>query len=290
MRQIPLALLAVAAACAPADRGDDPADLPGGRTTAETSVSRPEEAALRLTLERAHALADSIEETLRPVPLMRPADETALRRYGQSVQLPRARALGARPADEAELEALTRAGRLVPLEDSTRFWILRDLRSSRAFVTPDTRVLLERIGEAFQERLDAMGIPPYRLEITSALRSAADQARLRRTNVNAAGGVSTHEYGTTVDIAYSAYAPPQELPDGIVDDADAPPWMVPYLDAVARPVLESVSARKSRELQAILGEVLREAQSDGLVLVTLERLQPVYHITVARRLAGGDGG
>lgn len=290
MRQIPIALLAVAAACAPADRAEDPASRPGGTATAEAPGSRPEEAALRGTLERAHALADSIEEKLRPLPLMRPADEAALRRYGQSVQLPRARALGVRAADEAELEALTRAGRLVPLEDSTRFWVLRDLRSSRALVTPDTKVLLERIGDAFQARLEGMGIPPYRLEITSALRSAADQARLRRSNVNAASGVSTHEYGTTVDIAYTAYAPPHELPEGIVEAGDAPSWMAPYLDAVARPVLESVSARKSRELQAILGEVLREAQSDGLVLVTLERLQPVYHITVGRRLAGGDEG
>ena len=290
MRTIAIALLAVAAACAPGGPADDDADRPGGRTAAGTSGSGPEETALRLTLERAHALADSIEETLRPVPLMRPADEANLRRYGQSVQLPRAQALGVRARDEAELEALTRSGRLVPLEDSTRFWVLRDLRSSRPLVTPDTRVLLERLAEAFQARLAGMGIPPYRLEITSVLRSAADQADLRRSNVNAAAGVSTHEYGTTVDIAYSAYAPPQELPEGLVAAGDAPPWMAPYLDGLARPVLESVSARKSRELKAILGEVLREAQSDGLVLVTLERLQPVYHITVARRLAEGEGG
>jgi len=42
--------------------------------------------------------------------------------------------------------------------------------------------------------------------------------------------------------------------------------------------------RKSRELQKILGDVLREAQDEGIVLVTLERLQPVYHVTVAREL------
>ena len=289
MRQIPILLLALVTACAPADPSGDDGGTGGARDPA-AQETRPAEVALRATLERAHALADSIEEKLRPVPLMRPADEAALRRYGQSVQLPRARSLGARPGSEAELEALTRAGRLVPLEDSTRYWILRDLRASRPLVTPDTRVLLERIGEAFQERLEGMGIPPYRMEITSVLRSAADQARLRESNVNAATGVSTHEYGTTVDIAYSAYAPPHELPAGIVDPEEAPAWLVPYLDAVARPVLESVSARKSRELKAILGEVLREAQSDGLVLVTLERLQPVYHITVARRLAPDDGG
>src|SRR5690606_692028 len=48
--------------------------------------------------------------------------------------------------------------------------------------------------------------------------------------------------------------------------------------------LERVAARKSRELQNVLGGVLRGLQSDGLVLVTLERQQPVYHLTIARSL------
>ena len=51
--------------------------------------------------------------------------------------------------------------------------------------------------------------------------------------------------------------------------------------------LERVAARYSRELQKILGDVLREMQSEGLVMVTLERQQPVYHLTVARAMAGG---
>ncbi|NIU72660.1 MAG: hypothetical protein GWN71_03440, partial [Gammaproteobacteria bacterium] len=53
------------------------------------------------------------------------------------------------------------------------------------------------------------------------------------------------------------------------------------LEGVARAVLERVAARKSRELKAILGGVMESAQSRGEVLVTLERQQPVYHITVA---------
>jgi hypothetical protein len=47
-----------------------------------------------------------------------------------------------------------------------------------------------------------------------------------------------------------------------------------------------VGARKSREMQAFLGHVLIELQAAGDVLVILERLQPVYHITAGRRLAG----
>lgn len=279
-----VALTLMAAGCAPTD-GAEPRDTADQSDDAgERAGSSSVERALRLTLERSHALADSIEDLLRPVPLMRPAEESALRRYGQSTHLARARALGVRPLNEAELSAARRDGRLILLEDSTRYWVVREMSDDRALVTPDMRALLERLGERFQGRLEDMGLPPYRLEVTSAFRSAADQARLRRSNVNAAQGVSTHEFGTTVDLAYFTFPPPAEVPEGIV--ADGPAWMAPYLEAVARAVLETVSARKQLELKKVLGDVLREAQSDGLVLVTLERLQPVYHITVADRLAG----
>ena len=42
------------------------------------------------------------------------------------------------------------------------------------------------------------------------------------------------------------------------------------------------TAAQRRELQAILGEILLDLQREGRVMVTLERQQPVYHMTVAR--------
>jgi hypothetical protein len=47
---------------------------------------------------------------------------------------------------------------------------------------------------------------------------------------------------------------------------------------------ESVSARKSRELAAILSRVLEEAQAEGMAVVIYERQQTVYHLTVARAI------
>jgi hypothetical protein len=41
---------------------------------------------------------------------------------------------------------------------------------------------------------------------------------------------------------------------------------------------------------AVLGKVLLELQQEGAVMVTLEELQPVFHLTVARRLAPGQSG
>jgi hypothetical protein len=80
-------------------------------------------------------------------------------------------------------------------------------------------------------------------------------------------------------------AAPSATPDSgpVPDDLS---WLQPRLERMAAAVFETVAARNSRELQAILGQVMIEVQSEGLAMVTLERLQPVYHFTVARRLAG----
>jgi hypothetical protein len=134
----------------------------------------------------------------------------------------------------------------------------------------------------FHARLADLGAPPFRIEISSALRTSADQAALRRVNPNAALGESTHEYGTTVDLLYSAFAAPAHP---IVElDASAAPWLEPYLRRHADVAAERVAGRRALELKAILGQVLLEMQREGAVMVTLERLQPVYHITLARAL------
>ncbi|MGH7480901.1 MAG: DUF5715 family protein [Longimicrobiales bacterium] len=224
-------------------------------------------------------LADSIEDLLRPVPLMRPGEETSLRRFSNAAHLARARAIGVRASNEAEVEALVRDGRLVALEDG-EYWRVRELGRSSALVVPETERLLRELGERFQAELVSRGLPRYRFEISSALRTAEDQAALRQTNVNAAAGTSSHEFGTTVDIPYAGYAAPAESPFDFSDLAPAD-W-TPALERIGDLALERIAARKSRELRKILGDVLRELQGEGEVLVTLETLQPVYHITVAR--------
>src|SRR5690606_1985305 len=123
----------------------------------------------------------------------------------------------------------------------------------------------------------------YRIEITSALRTAEAQAALRRANPNAAAGTSVHEYGTTVDIAYFAFAAPADIDHGV--DVDDLAWLAPRPDRIAPGWTEAAAGRESRELRAILGRSLIELQGADDVLVTMERQQPVYHITVGRRLA-----
>ena len=224
--------------------------------------------------------AESIDSFLHPLPLLTPAEEADLRRYGNAEHLARAGRLGVRPADAAARQALVAEGRLVPLEEESDHWMLRRLDHSVPFLTPDARAMLVLVATRFHAALDERNLPPFRLEITSALRTAEQQADLRRTNPNAAGGQSTHEYGTTVDIAYSGFAAPR--PDVIGIDPTGAEAAAPQLRRIADALLERIAARRSRELQAILGYVLRELQSEGVLLVTLERQQPVYHLTVAR--------
>ena len=105
--------LVVLGSCGCAE-AEPPTELP------ETTRLSPAEEALRETLVRANALAREIEDVLRPVPLMRPAEEEALRRYLAPAHLERARRrLGVRAGDAAGIRELPRQGRLVALEDST---------------------------------------------------------------------------------------------------------------------------------------------------------------------------
>lgn len=230
----------------------------------------------------ADRVAGSADRILSPLPVMTPAEERALRRFLGSTHVAEARVVGVRVGDEDVRDALVEEGRLVELTDSTEHWIVRE-RTAPTWVVPSMLFLLETLGGRFQSRLAEMGLPPYRIEVTSALRTTEHQARLRRTNANAAAGVSSHEFGATVDLSYAAFAPPADPPQTV--PSSAPPAFHPHLERIGDLALESVSARKSRELGKIFSQVLREAQEEGLALVIYERQQTVYHVTVARAAA-----
>ncbi|HUR92338.1 MAG TPA: DUF5715 family protein, partial [Gemmatimonadaceae bacterium] len=253
-----------------------------GAEAAAAQPSRSPEAAVTRELTRIRARTDSIDAIFQPLPLLRPAEEAAMRRFDNDAQLAAARRLGISPgAGRSELDRMAADGRVTRLRDSTAHWVVRKLDSSSPYLTRDAASALEEIAQRFQGALARHRLPAYRLEVSSALRSAEDQAALRRTNVNAASGESTHQYGTTFDVAYSAFAPPAvPVIRAAIPEA---PWLESHLSWVAGTLAETVAARRSRELMAILGKVLIEMQNEGKIMVTLERLQPVYHMTVARR-------
>jgi hypothetical protein len=277
MRTFLLFTIILLSSCGRAEREREAA-VEAARVATVAQIER----VLSETIRRADRLAGSADRILRPLPVMTPAEEEALRRFRNAAHVARARALGVRALSDEVTDSLLATGQLIQLEDSTHHWIVRR-GSSPAYVVPHMRTLLEVLGTRFQERLAEMELPPYRLEVTSALRTTARQAELRRSNANAAAGVSSHEFGTTVDLSYAAFAPPADPPGEIL--VGIPNEFAPHVERIVDLALESVSARKSRELGAIFSQVLREAQAEGLALVIYERQQTVYHLTVARALA-----
>ena len=274
MRTVPVLLVLLLSSCGWVEREREEA-----AEAARVATIQEIERSLSETIRLADRSARRANRILGPLPVMTEREEEALRQFRNAAHVARARELGVRAASDSVIDSLVAVGRLVQLADSTEQWIVRR-GTSPAYVVPSLQTLLEEVGTRFQDRLAEMGLPPYRIEVTSALRTADRQAELRRTNGNAAAGVSSHEFGTTVDLSYAAFAPPAEPPRDIL--AGVPAELAPHVERFVDLAFESVSARKSRELGAIFSRVLTEAQAEGLALVIYERQQTVYHLTVAR--------
>lgn len=235
-------------------------------------------------VQRLEARVDSVDRVLIRIPNLSGSEQGALRRDANATQTARAQALGIRRG--GDVEGLEKRGSLRRLADSTRFWVVRDLDYSVPYVTPDTEAMLAELGERWLAQLDSLGLPRYRLEITSVLRTPADQARLRRSNPNAASGASAHEYGTTIDIAYRRFAAPPGDGDELL--AGVHPAIEPQLQLLRDLRMVETAATRGTELQAVLGRVIREMREEGKLLVMMERFQTVYHMTVARRFPAGE--
>jgi hypothetical protein len=188
-----------------------------------------------------------------------------LRQDVNAEQVATARRLGIRAGGQAAIDVLAREGRLVALGDSTAYWVLRDMDHSIPFVTPDTRAMLVELGRRFHARLDRLGLPRYRMKVTSALRTDETQADLRKTNSYASRTTSAHEFGTTVDVSHERFAVPAARVEGETE------------------MLEAVGKEHAKILQAELGRAIAELRDEHALHVMMENLQPVYHMTVARR-------
>lgn len=228
-----------------------------------------------LSEQRARIVArvDSVDRALRKVRGLTREERASLRQDVNAAQLAVAQTGGVRASGDAEIARLRRSGRLVELEDTTSYWVLRDLTHSVPFSTPSARGMLLEASRRFQARMDEMGLPRFRLTVTSVLRTDESQADLRQRNSNAAAGVSTHEYGTTMDISHIRFEPPA-----------ADPGLPPALAQLQDSLMQDVAKRHASALQGELGRVLRDMRKEGKVKVMMERQQPVYHTTVAARI------
>jgi len=144
------------------------------------------------------------------VPRLKAREIGNLRLDKNATQVASAQSLGVRVSGQAEIDRMVQQGRLVPLGDSTQYWILRGMDHSAPYVTPDTKAMLEDLGRRFHARLDRLRLPRYRMKVTSAIRTEEAQVDLRRTNSYAATTTSAHQYGTTVDVSHERFAIPAD--------------------------------------------------------------------------------
>ena len=167
------------------------------------------------------------------------------------VQLVAAQQWGVLPVKDRE-DAEQRKQELVYMASSP-YYDMAHLDASIPYLVPHAAILLQDIGMAFIDSLQARNMPLYRIVVSSVLRSEADVVRLRRTNKNATEQ-SCHLYGTTFDINYTTFKPVGS----------------------AREIDEQLEIR----LKNILGQVLYDLRSQDRCFVKYERVQPCFHITV----------
>ena len=150
-------------------------------------------------------------------------------------------------------DAENRKDELVYIGSSPWYHVDR-LSSSSPYLVPRAAVLLQDIGRAFLDSLDAKGVPLHKIITTSVLRTKEDVVKLRGYNGNATEN-SCHLYGTTFDICYNRYK-----------TVSAP-------DEQRRKV-------QNDTLKWILSEVLRDMRNNNRCYIKYEVKQGCFHITV----------
>lgn len=239
---------------------------------------------------RFEAYLDGVEARMAAVPLLTDRETALLRRSLNARHVALARELGITPLpDRDALDGIV--DDLVALDDDDAPYVARRATYSVPYVTPGAARALDSLAAAFRGRLDAAELPHFRLVLTSVLRTAADQAALRGVNVNAAQGRSSHEFATTFDVHAERFRyddpgalllprPSDDLPRFLRD---------PLAESFERRTEDAFAALAEQypsRLKALLGRALIGLEDRGVVVTVLERRQPVFHTTVARRLPG----
>lgn len=210
-----------------------------------------------------------------------PAREGALRTYLLADHLAAARRYGIAPIErDAELKALVDAGALTEVVNTAEsLYFFYNVPIKYRYLTPDAKAGLEKLAERLQTNLRRRGeYPPVKLAISSMLRPASYQERLRDRNGNASQ-TSSHSYGVSFDVFYDEYyvALPAAPQDGAVGE---------IISDLRRRLgyLQGQSLR--RQFHAALMETLLQLQDEGALYAILEKSQRCYHVTILGR---GDG-
>lgn len=168
------------------------------------------------------------------------------------IHLESAKRLGVQPVDSRE-EADEMVGRLEEL-GTCEVYRLDSLTHSIPYLVPQANALLHKIGQNFLDSLQAKGLNPNKIVVTSVLRTQHDVKRLRRGNLNASAN-SAHCYGTTFDVSWKRF------------------------EKVPHPEGRPMQDVNRDTLKLVLSEVLRDLRQGGQCHVKYELKQGCFHIT-----------
>ena len=165
------------------------------------------------------------------------------------LHLAAAKKIGIEPAStrDAALDKLSD----LDLIESNEWYDVQKLTHSVPYLVSEAATLLEDIGRGFQDSLQSLNAPIYKVIVTSVLRTERDVKKLKRRNSNASSN-SAHRFATTFDISWARYAkvdPEDEL--SLTDD----------------------------QLKKVLASVLRAVKKDKRCYIMHERRQGCFHIT-----------
>lgn len=133
-------------------------------------------------------------------------------------------------------------------------YAIDSLTHSIPYLVPQAGKLLMNIGQNFQDSLTSKGLNPYKVIVTSVLRTQDDVKRLRKRNINASEN-SVHVHGTTFDISWKRFKK--------IEDKNGRP-------------LQDVG---SDTLKLVLAEVLRDVRKEEKCYIKYELKQGCFHIT-----------
>lgn len=171
-----------------------------------------------------------------------------------SLHLSAARKLGIGQPLKDRDAAKAEFGSLVHIESNDLYSVDR-LTHSVPYVTRGTAQLLDTIGRRFQQALEDYGLNPYRVIVSSVLRTKEDVVKLQKSGNKNAVSNSAHCYATTIDITYARF------------------------DRVMFKRLRPCEEVDAEVLKLVLGEVLDELRHEGKCYVKYEKLQHCFHIT-----------
>lgn len=147
------------------------------------------------------------------------------------------------------IEEIKDDGKMEFIEEND-YYNVDKLTHSHPYLREEAATLLQTIGKNFQDSLESKSATPYRLIVTSVLRTQESIKGLRKRNSNSSLN-SAHLYGTTFDIAYARFDKLEE------DGADI----------------------DNQLLKSVLAEVLRDLRKEKKCYVKYEVKQGCFHIT-----------